>query len=90
MTIRAEMEHADDRELAGWPHVFLAWSMFDPSAAVARLERVRVDPKMLDRGVDLARVQVAESLGLPHDARWRTIWLNLTEMADFFVPDEIN
>jgi hypothetical protein len=87
--VRAEIEHADDRELVGWPHVFLAWSMVDPRAAVARIERLPIDPKF-DLSADLAREQVSASLGLPHEARWRTMWLNLTEMADFFIPDEIN
>ena len=54
---------------------FQAWSIFDPRAAVARLEQVPVNPK-LDLSADYTRQRVAEMLGLPHEARWRYIWLN--------------
>ena len=52
---------------------FVAWSLFDPRAAVARLEKVPVSP---DSGpsANAARLAVATSLGLPYEARWRRIW----------------
>ena len=59
---------------------FRAWSMFDPRAAVARLEKVPVDPK-LDIRVDDARQRVAGLLGLPHEARWHYVWDNYSDTA---------
>jgi hypothetical protein len=38
--VRAQMEQTDDRELAEVANPFLSWSIFDPRAAVARLEQV--------------------------------------------------
>ncbi len=54
-------------------HDFLAWSLFDPRAAVARLEKTPIssDLAQMWRG---ARVSVAESLGRSHDERWGAIW----------------
>ncbi len=70
---RARMEHTEDRELATWSNEFLAGSLFDPRAAVARLEKV---PVSSDPGKDAnaARTFVATFLGLPYEARWRRIW----------------
>ena len=61
---RERIEHAEDRELATWRAEFLAWSLFDPRAAVARLEKVPVsdDP---DSNANAARIAVASSLGGP-------------------------
>ncbi len=70
---RARMEHTEDRELATWSNEFLAGSLFDPRAAVARLEKVPVssDP---GRDANAARTFVATFLGLPQEARRRRIW----------------
>jgi hypothetical protein len=51
----------------------LAWSLFDPLAAVARLEKLPIDPK-LDHNAIRARLVVAESLAQYHEQRWRKIW----------------
>jgi hypothetical protein len=83
--IRAQLEHTDDQALAGSSSEFLAWSIFDPRAAVARLEQVPVNPK-LDLGVYRTRVEVAETLGLSHEARWRKIWSEFTEMREVAFP----
>jgi hypothetical protein len=61
--------------------VFLAWSIFDPRAAVARLEQEPFNPK-LPLNQDRARQRVAEALTLGHEERWRNIWLNFTEMEN--------
>ena len=45
--IRARMEHTEDRRAGDWGCEFQAWSLFDPRAAVARLERVPVNPEPL-------------------------------------------
>jgi len=86
--IRVQMERTDDRELADWGLEFLGWSVFDPRAAVARLEQERVNPREIS--ADSASERVADEIGRTHEARWRTIWLTFTEMADFFIPGDIN
>lgn len=70
---QARMEHTEDRELATWSNEFLAWSLFDPRAAVARLEQVSLSS---DPGSEAnsARTFVASFLELPYEARWRKIW----------------
>ena len=82
--VRAWLEHADDRELARpvVPLAFEAWSLFDPRAAAARLEQLPVTPML-----DSARRRVAELLWLPHEARWRNVWLNNSYMADMLDRD---
>ena len=71
--IRLQMEHADPSELAGWRYEFMAWSLFDPRAAVSRLEETPIssDLKLIWRS---ARVFVAESLGRQFEERWGAIW----------------
>ena len=80
--VRAGLERADDRELASASSAIAsrARSIFDPRAAVARLQQVSVDPK-LDLDADYARRWVAELLSLPHEARWRYVWDNYSDMA---------
>ena len=82
--VRAWLEHADDRELARpvVPLAFQAWSLIDPRAAVARLEQLPVTPML-----DSARQRVAELLWLPHEARWRNVWLNNSYMAEIMDRD---
>jgi len=87
--IRAQLEHTGDLTQADAGFAFLAWSIFDPRAAVARLEQVPVNPK-LDLNADPTRQRVAETLGLPRKARWRKIWLDFTEMADLLLPDDLD
>jgi hypothetical protein len=76
--VRAAMESAEN----SGPTVmgYQAWSVFDPRAAVARLERTPITPKF-QLGSDSARVIVAEALGLPHEERWRSLWRADTEMS---------
>jgi hypothetical protein len=82
--VRAWLEHADDRELARpvVPLAFHAWSVLDPRAAVARLERLPASPML-----DSARQRVAELLLLSHDARCRNVWLNNSYTADILARD---
>jgi hypothetical protein len=67
---RARMEHTEDRELATWGSEFEAWSLFDPRAAVALLERIPVSQDA-SYGANAARIDVARSLGLPYPSRWQ-------------------
>jgi hypothetical protein len=72
---RARMEQADDADLAGWSIEFRAWALFDPRAAVARLEKLPVDSKLQNHARG-ARLVVAETLARPHEERWRKIWVD--------------
>jgi hypothetical protein len=76
--IRAQIERGDDQAL--FQH-FLSWSVFDPRAAVARLEQMPVSPK-LEFDADRARLQVCELLGLSAQARWRQTWSDFLEMRE--------
>ncbi len=69
-----------------WSREFLGWSFFDPRAAVARLERIPLSPKLAP-DADSTRTQVAESLGLPYPERWRRVWNNNTDMRQLFERD---
>jgi len=84
-SVRALMDQTDDRELAGWGH-FVAWSIFDPRAAVARLEQLPVTIR-LETGANPVRERMAELLGLPYEDRWRRIWSNHTEMSGLLERD---
>jgi hypothetical protein len=84
--VRAQMELSDDLALARMGTEFLAWSILDPRAAVARLEQMPVDPK-LGLTANRGSVDVAGILVLPHEARWRKIWGDFTEMRDLFESD---
>jgi hypothetical protein len=70
---RDRIEHAEDRDVATWGMPFRAWSLFDPRAGSARLERVPVRDD-LDPSPNAARIAVAASLGRSHDLRWRGNW----------------
>jgi hypothetical protein len=83
--VRDRMEHLDDVALAR-AQEFRAWSIFDPRAAVARLEQVPINPK-LEPSADFARERVAEILALPHEERWRRVWSDYTEMRDLVERD---
>ncbi|HKI19699.1 MAG TPA: carboxypeptidase regulatory-like domain-containing protein [Isosphaeraceae bacterium] len=52
--------------------MFEAWSLFDPRAAVARLEKVPMPS--LDPNDNRARIAVIKALSLAHDERWRRTW----------------
>jgi hypothetical protein len=86
--VRSSLANADDPELAGgaWSLAFEAWSILDPRAAVAKLEQVPVKPAR-DLRDDYIRRRVACVLGLPHEARWRNVWLNQSEMVDILLRD---
>jgi hypothetical protein len=84
--IRERMEHGDDPRPAGRAVDFLAWSLFDPRAAVDRLVQVPVVPQARP-GVDTARGQVSETLSLPYEDRWRQIWGRFTEMGGLWERD---
>jgi hypothetical protein len=73
---RARIDQASGDPAEGWDRAFVAWSMFDPRAAVARLETLSVDSK-LQNNATRARLAVAKSLAQTHEQRWREIWDDL-------------
>jgi RNA polymerase sigma factor (sigma-70 family) len=81
--LRDRIEQTDDKTLANSRRV-VGWSLFDPRAAVARLEQV---PFRLEPGGNGARERVSELLGLAHGERWRKIWSESTEMGALFERD---
>jgi hypothetical protein len=81
--LRDQIEQTDDKRLAN-SRRFVGWSLFDPRAAVARLEQV---PFSLNPGGNGSREHVAELLGLAHGERWRKIWSESTEMGALFERD---
>ena len=52
---------------------YWAWSIFDPRAAVAQLEKLPIDPKLPNNAIR-ARSAVAKSLAQNHDQRWHELW----------------
>jgi hypothetical protein len=83
--VRVWMDHAGDQELANSAVEFQAWSILDPRAAVARLEQVPIAYRR-DASAASTWQQVAEMLGLPHEARWHTFWDDFTEMRQLIYP----
>ena len=71
--VRARIDQASGDQSADWAREFLAWSLFDPRAAVARLETLPIDSKLQTNAIH-ARLAVAESLAQDHEQRWRKIW----------------
>ncbi len=70
---RARIDRPRGDHPANWASEFVAWSLFDPRAAVGRLEKLPIDPKLQNNAID-ARLAVAESLAQSHEERWRRIW----------------
>jgi hypothetical protein len=71
---RQRLETAGNKVPADVAMVFEAWSLFDPRAAVARLEQTpitSIDPNNND---NYGRLSVIETLSLPHEERWHRIW----------------
>jgi hypothetical protein len=70
--VRTELENHRDFAIRHSSE-FLAWSLFDPRGAVARIKQLA-----LNRGTEArsesAFNNVAESLALPSEARWRSLW----------------
>ncbi len=52
---------------------YRVWSLFDPRAAVARLEKLPIDPRLANNAIH-TRLAVARSLAQDREERWRKIW----------------
>jgi hypothetical protein len=83
--VRAQIDRTDDQTLSQTVF-FLGWLVFDPRAAVARLEQALVASGPEPRA-NTVRERVAEILGLPYEDRWRQIWGNNTEMRGLLERD---
>ncbi len=69
----ARMEQTDPTELASWGYEFVCWSLIDPRAAVARLEKIPVASVPDYRKGNIgARLAVARSLARSGKERWRS------------------
>ncbi len=65
---RVRIDQASGDQATDWSSEFLAWSLFDPRAAVARLETLPVDPNLQNNAIN-ARLAVAESLAQTREER---------------------
>ncbi len=83
---RAALEQLADKSGPAPSTAYFAWSILDSRGAVARLEQVPVNPK-LDFSEDRPRQPVSEALQLPHEARWRFVFLNRTEMVSILAGE---
>lgn len=75
--VGALLEQADDSELEELRSVILDWSMIDPRAAVARIERVPLT-EQLNRFSDFARLDVGQSLATPTKSLHSEVWHRAT------------
>jgi hypothetical protein len=68
----ARMEQTNPTELANWGNEFATWSLIDPRAAVARLEKTPVAQEPdVRKGNNAARMAVGESLARSRGTRRR-------------------
>jgi hypothetical protein len=82
--IRRQIEAAGDAGgAAEWDTAFEAWSLFDPRAAVAHLEKMPI--KSVNTNDNRVLVYVVELLSRDHDERWRRT-LGWTEWRPIFDP----
>ena len=75
------MEKSSDRELTDWDMAFEAWTLIDPRAAVARLNRVAMTS--VNPNDNRLWIYVIEKLAHDRDERWRTTF---PEWAPIFNP----
>jgi Carboxypeptidase regulatory-like domain len=76
-TTRMRMVETTDLDPASSRFDFLTWSLFDPRAAVARLEQITIRPNPTELARN-ARLLVAASLGRKHADRWAEIFPEAT------------
>jgi hypothetical protein len=84
--IRAQFEQRDDLARARSRVEFLAWLVFDPRAAAARLKQMPIDPKLELYADRAARFQVGEMLGRSRERRWQWSWRAFTGMNELTAP----
>ncbi len=75
------MQKASDRDLVDWDAAFEAWTIIDPRAAVARLEKIPMTS--VNPNDNRLWIYVIETLALDRDDRWRKSFI---EWAPIFNP----
>ncbi len=70
----ARMDKISDAELVEWDWAFETWTLIDPRAAVARLEKIPM--KSTNPNDNRLWIYVVEKLALDHDQRWRKSFTN--------------
>ena len=65
----AHMDKISDAELLGWDWAFETWTLIDPRAAVARLEKIPM--RSTNPNDNRLWIYVVEKLALDRDERWR-------------------
>jgi hypothetical protein len=75
--VRARIEAMDDSELDNWTIALMSWSIFDPRAAAARLERASAAARP-QKGPSHSSEVTGELLGLPFEDRWQKIGWDYT------------
>jgi Carboxypeptidase regulatory-like domain len=78
----ARMDKVSDAELMGWSLEFGAWTLVDPRATVARLERVPMTST--NPNDNRLWIYVVEMLSLDRDERWRRSFI---DWAPIFNPN---
>ena len=79
------MEKTADRELVGWEGLFSAWTLIDPRAAVARLEKIAMTS--VNPNDNRLWIYVVEKLALDRDERWRKSFIDWAPIFDPHVRD---
>ena len=74
--VRDRMDRTDDRELATQRSKFLSWALFDPRAAVARIEQLqlRATTELETKAILTLREFVGRNLARPYEEQWRFVW----------------
>jgi Carboxypeptidase regulatory-like domain len=70
----ARLGNLSDAELKSWEFVFETWTLVDPRAAVARLERIPMTST--DPNDNRLWIYVVEKLSLDRDERWRNTFID--------------
>jgi Carboxypeptidase regulatory-like domain len=74
------MDKASDRELVNSDSVFELWTMLDPRAAVARLDKIPMTS--VNPNDNRLWIYVIEKLALDREARWRRSFIPLVPIFD--------
>jgi Carboxypeptidase regulatory-like domain len=82
---RQRLEKATDKELIHATDEFETWCLFDPRAAVARLEKVPMPS--VNPNDNRLRIYVIEKLALDHEQRWIKTWNTRAPIFDPSIRD---
>ncbi len=74
--VRDRMDQTDDRELATQRSEFMSWVLFNPRAAVARIEQLQL-PATTEpdtKAILALREFVGRNLARYYEEQWRFVW----------------